>query len=170
MQSRYFQDAPLSLMLDYYADLMGKTILRAPGLQATVSLRTQGKVSAQEAADLIEGYLVMQNVALVENGDALKAVPASDVHHETTTIVDYDSAPPRETARGIMTRRFRLKTLTAAEGVQVFTRLKHPVGVIQPIEKMNAIIVTDTAPNLRKMRALLEDIDASAAAGKEARP
>ncbi len=159
-----FHDAPLSMVLSYLAAITEKTVVAAPGVNGTVILRTQGRIPQSEAIDLIEGYLVMLGLAVIDTGASLKVVPIGDAHHAATGIVDYEDAPPRDTAQGILTRRFHLKSLTTAQAVQLVKPIMHPNGVAQALDPAPALLVTDTAPNLRRMKTLLDDAERSAAA------
>jgi type II secretory pathway component GspD/PulD (secretin) len=154
-----FQNTPIDQLLDFYGEVKNKTILRAPGLPGQTTLQTRDRVPRSEVADLIEGYLVLCGVALVEDGKVLRAVAVANAHRETQKIVAYDSAPPAETARGILTRLIVLRHLTPNQAVELLSPLKLPAGVVQPIDTLNAVLITDSAPNLRRMKSLLSDAD-----------
>jgi type II secretory pathway component GspD/PulD (secretin) len=154
-----FDNAPMDMLLDLYARLTGKTILRSPSVVGTATLRSEESVPPDEAAGLIEGYLAMSGIALVEDGKALRAVPMNTAHQEAQAIVDYESAPPAPSARGVVTRRLRLRALSAGQAAQLLDPLRHPTGTMQLLDGLNALVVTDTAPTLRKMKALLDEAD-----------
>ena len=163
-----FENCPLDGLLAFYSDLTGRTILRSPELNATTTLRTADNVSPLEAADLIEGYLVMCGVALVKDGDkAVRAVPLTSAHREALTIADYDKALPSENARGFLSRRITLRYLDPSHAVAILTPLMNQSGVVQAIEAQNALLVTDTAPNLRRMKTLLDETEQQVARNQE---
>jgi len=154
-----FNNAALDQVLQFYSELSGKTIMLSPNIAGNITLRTNGEISREEAQSLIEGQLIRNNVALVEDGKVLVAVQVGQVSYEIQTIVYYDSKPPSEIARGVMMRCFSLKFLTPAQAQQLLQPLLPPWGRLQPIERLNSILVTDTAPNLRKIKAFLTEMD-----------
>jgi hypothetical protein len=64
-----FQDTPLDLVLQEYANLTGRTMIRAPGLTAAITLRSQTPLTKEEAREAIEASLAMNGITFLPMGE-----------------------------------------------------------------------------------------------------
>ena len=63
-------------MLDLYADLVGRTILRAGLPNASIVLHTQSLLTRSEAIQALQAVLALNGISLVNIGDKfVKALP-----------------------------------------------------------------------------------------------
>ena len=72
-----FNATSLDLVLQYYcSELTGRTLLQAPAVNATITLRSQSELTIPEAIQAIKTVLAMNNIALINQGEKfVKAVP-----------------------------------------------------------------------------------------------
>ncbi len=155
-----FRDAPLDQVLEFVADLMGRTLIKSPGLNATITLKSQTRLSVKEGMEAIETVLQMNNVSLVPMGDKfLKVVQTGNARQEGMPITINLPDKPFVEADQLVSQVIVLKNVEIAEITPIIQSLLHGYGKIQPLERNNSLLVTDTAANLKRVMEILEYVD-----------
>jgi len=167
-----FRDSPLDQVLDLVAELRGKTIIKSPGLNATITLKSQARLSMSESLQAIETMLAMHNITLVPMGDKfLKVVQTAQARQEGMPInIGLPETMFSETDK-LISQVFTLKHVELAEIQTVITGigLLHGYGKIQPLERANSLMVTDTEANLARITEILDFLDQPVEAKVETR-
>lgn len=165
-----FRDSPLDQVLDLIADLTGRTIIKAPGVNATVTLKSQTRLKVSEAMIAIEAVLSMNNITLVPMGDKfLKAVQTAQARQEGMPIkIGMPEVPFAETEK-LISQVFTLKYIELVEIQPIIQSLLHGYGKIQPLERANSLMVTDTEGNLARVTEVLDFLDQPVASLVETR-
>ncbi len=155
-----FKDAPLDQVLMFVEDLKGRTIIKSPGLSATITLKSQTRLSITEAMQAIETVLNMNNIALVPMGDKfLKAVQTPNARQEGMPIQFALPDDPLPEADQLVSQVIVLQHTDLAEIQPIIQTMLHGYGKIQPLERNNSLLVTDTSANIRRVLELLAYID-----------
>lgn len=155
-----FRDAPIEQVLSFYSDLTGRTLLQMPNINATITLRSQGKLSKQESLQAIESVLIMNNISLVPMGEKfLKVVQAQQASQVGLRINTAAPGEPFEESDQIVGQIIQLKHIEANEVVGVIQSLLQGFGKIQVLERNNSLLLTATSANIRRVFELLEVID-----------
>src|SRR6201999_1300801 len=78
----HFQNAPLEQVLEYYSDLVNRTLLRPATLPtASITLNTKNDLSRVELIEALDSVLGLNGIAMVPVGDKfLKVVPVAQVN------------------------------------------------------------------------------------------
>lgn len=165
-----FRDSPLDQVLDLIADLTNRTIIKSPGLNATISLKSQTRLKVSEAMIAIEAVLSMNNITLVPMGDKfLKAVQTAQARQEGMSIsIGTPESGFAETEK-LVSQVFTLKHIDLAEIQPIIQSLLHGYGKIQPLERANSLMVTDTEGNLARITEVLDFLDQPVASLVETR-
>ncbi|MBN2301131.1 MAG: type II secretion system secretin GspD [Lentisphaerae bacterium] len=155
-----FQDSPLEFVLAEYSDKTGRTILQAPNVpKANITLKSQGDLTFEEYLQAIETVLSMHGIALLKVGDKfLKVVPIKSARQEAMTIgedLDRDLAETDE----LVSQMIPLKHIEPNEAKKAIDALKHAHGVVHVFERINSILVTDSAANLNRIMQILRSMD-----------
>ncbi len=155
-----FRDSPLDQVLDLIADLTGKTIIKSPGINATITLKSQSRLNISESMQAIEAVLAMNNITLVPMGDKfLKAVQTAAARQEGMRInIGLPETPFGETEK-LISQIFTVKHIELAEISPIIQSLLHGYGKIQPLDRANSLMVTDTEANLARISEVLEFLD-----------
>lgn len=155
-----FRDAPIEQVLSFYSDLTGRTLLQMPNIKATITLRSQGKLSKQESLQAIESVLIMRNISLVPMGDKfLKVVQAEQASQVGLRINTGDPEQPFVESDQVVSQIIQLKHIEAGEVVGVIQSLLQGFGKIQVLERNNSLLLTATSANIRRVFELLEVVD-----------
>ena len=157
-----FNAASLDMVLQYYcSELTGRTLLQAPAVNATITLRSQSELTVPEAIQAIKTVLAMNNIALINQGDKfVKAVPITSAPTEGLRIqsnqVDQVSYPETD---DLVSEVIPLKNIDPAEAQKAIQGLIHPYGKILPLERINSLLVADAAININRIKDVLTRID-----------
>jgi len=165
-----FRDSPLDQVLDLIADLTNRTIIKSPGVNATITLKSQSRLKVSEAMVAIEAVLSMNNITLVPMGDKfLKAVQTAQARQEAMPIsIGYPESSFAETEK-LVSQVFTLKHIDLVEIQPIIQSLLHGYGKIQPLERANSLMVTDSEGNLARITEVLEFLDQPVASLVETR-
>lgn len=165
-----FRDAPLDMVLQFYADLTGRTLLKSPGINATITLRGQTRLTEAEALQAIEAVLAMNNVSLVTMGTKfLKVVQPTAVRQEGMPIRAGMPDKPFPETDQLISQIITLKYIEIAEAQTIIQSFLHGYGKILTLERANALLITDTASNLQRIMEILEYLDQPTEAKVETR-
>ncbi len=165
-----FRDSPLDQVMDLIADLTGKTIIKSPGINATITLKSQTRLSISESMQAIEAVLSMNNITLVPMGDKfLKAVQTGQARQEGMRISIGSPDKPFGETEKLISQIFTLKYIELAEIQAIIQGLLHGYGKIQPLERANSLMVTDTEANLARITEVLDFLDQPVEAKVETR-
>lgn len=155
-----FRDAPLDQVLEFSADLVGRTLIKAPGLNATITLKSQARLTVKEAMQAIETVLAMNNVSLVPMGDKfLKVVQTASARQEGMPIMMTLTNTAFVEADQLVSQVILLKNIEITEATPIIQSFLHGYGKIQPLERNNSLMVTDTAANMKRIMEILDYID-----------
>ena len=156
-----YEAMDLDEVLKQYSEWTGLAIMKAPNVPAVkVTLKCPKRLPKREALLAIEGVLGMNGVALVPMGNTfLKVVPIAEARQYgmqtgtgimATNIVDTDK---------LVSRIIELKYIDIAEAQATIQGLMHSYGKIMPLERVNCILLTDTAINITRILEILKVID-----------
>lgn len=170
MISLNFRDAPLDQVLAFYGELTGLTLLRAPNLGAAITLRGQTRLTKAEALAAIESVLAMNNISIVPMGDRFaKVVQTAAARQEGLALrigKPNQALPETDT---LESRILDLKYISTAEALPILQTLIRGTGKLQPIERTNSLLVTDTSGNIQRILEVLDYLDQPAEARVETR-
>jgi len=150
------------MVLQYYcSELTGRTLLQAPNVNATITLRSQSELTIPEAIQAIKAVLAMNNIALINQGDKfVKAVPITAANQEglqiQTNQADQIVHPENDE---LVSEIIPLKFIDPAEAQKAISGLIHAYGKILPLERINSLMIADTSVNLNRIKDILTRID-----------
>jgi general secretion pathway protein D len=155
-----FRDAPLDQVAGVYAQLAGRVLISTPELKASVTLKSTVRLNAAEALEAIESALALQQIALVPVGARfIKAVPLEGAGQEGLAVGTEPPAAGFADSDRAMSQVFSLRHIDLADAQPVVESLLRAKGRAQPLERMNGLLITDTALNLKRVAEVLAFID-----------
>ena len=157
-----FNQADVSLVLEAYADELGKTVIPAPDLpKAQITLRSlEGQtLTKEEYLEAIEVVLTMNGVVIEPRGEKfLRALPRKTVRTHGIPVLMTDKGKLPEQGR-VVSQMIQFKNIEATEAQKALEGFKAPEGLFQVFERTNAILVTDTQENINRMLEIAHAID-----------
>ena len=158
-----FDNAPVDILLQTYAEVTGKTLLEAPNLpKATITLKSeQTELTKEEFLRAIETILVMNNIALVPDGEKfVRVFPANELRTDgvKTHFAEPESGSHVEDGK-MVSQMITLKNISLDEAKKAIEGFKRKEGLIQTFERTNSVLITDTVENVNRMMEILKFID-----------
>ncbi len=155
-----FEGVDVNQVLDVYAQLVGRTLLRAGLPAAPIILKTETKLTKSEAIQALQAVLALNGISLVNIGDKFVKVLPSDQANTAGAALDYSSATNLPEMGSYVTHIVQLKYIKPTE----------MIPVIQPFAKLNSIIpldpngilvIRDYAENVKRMLEMIQQVDVS---------
>ena len=114
-----FQDSPLEMVLKFYSqnlDDKQRTFLIPPGLRANITLKSQTRLSREDAITAIESVLAMNNIAFFPLGE--KFIKVTQIAQARQDGMPIQMLLPEEAlpeTDSLISQMIELKHLTSAE-------------------------------------------------------
>ena len=153
-----FKDADIKELIKFVADATGYTVIVDPKVKGNVDLISQEAVDKEEMYDLFLAVLQMQGYTAVKNGNVLRIV--QDKTARSSAIPVIKKSPERYNATFI-TQVIELENVNATKLIPVLRPLVPQEGHMAAYADTNAIIISDTAENVKKIIDIIAQLDKS---------
>ena len=156
-----FQGVDVNQVLDLYADLVGRTVLRAGLPQASIVLHTQSLLTRSEAIQALQAVLALNGISLINVSEKfVKALPSTDANTAAAPL-DYSAATNLPELGSYVTHIVQLKYVkpsVMAQIIQPFGKLPNSVFAI---DGNGILVLRDYAENVKRMLEMIDQIDVS---------
>ena len=156
-----FKDAPIvEVVLDDYSRVTSRALLLSPTLpKANITLVSDDEYTLDEYLLAIDTVLAMNGIALLKVGEKfLQVVPVAQARQEAMPIQTDGSEALTEDGK-LVSQMITLKNIDLAEARKAIEPFKHPYGVINNFENINALLLTDSAATVNRMIQIIGYID-----------
>jgi general secretion pathway protein D len=148
-------------VLDVYAGLVGRTILRAGLPSASITLVTQTPLTKSEAIEALQAVLALNGIALVNIGDKfVKAGPVEQANSFGAPL-DRSDATNLPDLGSYVTHIVQLSFVKPSEMVPILTPFAKLANAIIPIDSNGILVLRDNAENVKRMLEMIQQIDVS---------
>ena len=158
----YYPNADVKEILDHYALLTGKRVIPDNTVIGNINIIVNQPVPKSEAIRVIEVALNLNGFTLVQAGDNIVKVLGlgKQPRDESVPIFSELDQLPANTEQ-IVSFLFRPRYLDPQEIASALGQYVPPINRANftALEKAGALIITDTAPSVRRLVALLAQID-----------
>ncbi|QIG81833.1 type II secretion system secretin GspD [Sphingosinithalassobacter tenebrarum] len=138
--------------------ITGRTLILDPAVKGVVTVTSAQPLSRAGVWELFQSVLRANGYAAVRSGRAWRVVPQANAVRD-------GGAPTRGTGgQELTTRMIRLSNVPAGEAARVVRPLVANFGSVEPLTSPNAIVVTDYADNVRRIEAIVRDLDGGSGA------
>lgn len=156
-----FRNAPLSLVLDYLSDAAGFVISANSkvDLKGTVTVWSNQPVNRTEAIRLLNTALMSSGYAATVEGNLLNIYVVDATNTEIIAGVpgnSYTNIPP---TKDLVTQIVYISNVEANQLIQSLQPLMPTGTSMTPNQGANAIVITDTRANIRRMVQLVKALD-----------
>ena len=155
-----FPAVDLNTFLNFYAGLVGRTILRPANLPAPlITLVTQTPLTRTEAIQAFDTVLAMNGITTIPVGEKfVKVVPVAQAAQEAAR---FSALAPEELpeAAQYITHVVQLNYVRPQEILPVLQPFAKIPNSVLAIEGSQMIVIRDYAENVKRMLELIEQID-----------
>lgn len=155
-----FKDTDIQEVIKFVADVTGKTMVVDPRVKGRVKVISSQRMNREELYAFFRAVLEVHEFTLVEVGDVVRIIPLRDARSSPLPVTDKDEADPA--LDGYVTEVIQLSNIAAAKVLPVLRPLVPQHSHLAAYDPSNAIVVSDTAANIERLRKLIERIDKAA--------
>ena len=156
-----FKDASLPDVLNYLSEAAGFVIVQEVPVTGTVNVVSRQSVNADEAVDLLNAVLVEKGYIALRSGRILKIVSRQNAQKRDLPVQtgsDPEMIPRKD---DMVTQILPVRYGDAAKLVENLRPLLPETATISANEGSNAILMTDTQTNIRRIAQIIRAVDTS---------
>jgi general secretion pathway protein D len=155
-----FEGVDVNQVLEVYAQLVGRTLLRAGLPGAQIILKTETKLTKSEAIQALQAVLALNGISLVNIGDKFVKVLPSDQAAGAGAPLDYSSATNLPDMGSYVTHIVQLQHLKPSEVVPIITPFARLNSIIS-LDANGVLVIRDYAENVKRMLEMIQQVDVS---------
>ncbi len=165
-----FQDAPLQSVLEYLSETAGLKVVSSESLvNHRVTVISRQPVALDQAVSLINSILKEKSLTTVLTGKTLKVVPLTKAKVENMPVLTGRDPELIVAGDDVVTYIIPLGHVTAVALKQNLDALKPEYASIEANEDGNALIITDTTANIKRLMRIVVALDTQMAMVSEIR-
>ncbi len=165
MSSAIAQDWTINLketdiqeLIKFVAEATETTIVVDPKVKGKVKVISSRPVSSSELYDLLLSILDVHGYTAVRSGNVVRVIPSKDARSAPVRVKDGKLNPNAE----YVTQVIRLENVSAAKLIPVLRPLVRQQAHMAAYAPANAIIISDVAANIERIRAIILRVDQGA--------
>ncbi|MDF3130473.1 secretin N-terminal domain-containing protein [Kiritimatiellaeota bacterium B1221] len=156
-----FQDAPLSDVLNHLSEAAGFIIVADTPPQGTVNAVSHQPLSVDEAYDLLNTLLLDKGYVAIRNGRILKIVARDQAHKQYLPVHAGSNPETIPMKEEMVTQILPVRHAKVEPLIETLRMLLNDNTRIAANEDSNAIVMTDTQMNIRRVAEILDALDTS---------
>jgi len=154
------KDVDLGILIKAVSRITGRVYLVDKAVKGKTTVHVPEKLTLEESLRIFDAVLLMEGFSTVPMGEnSWKILSAKDAKTTTIPLVLDPSGEARDT---MVTELLRLKYAPAEDMQKLLTQFISPGGLINSFSGTNALILIDSAANIRRLRELVEALDVPA--------
>ncbi len=155
-----FKDTDIQEVIKFVAEATGKTIVISPRVKGRIKVISQTTVRQDELFELFLSILEVHDFTAVEVDGVVKVLPLKNAR-SSPVKVNKKRASELNT-NGFVTEVIQLRNIEAAKVLPLLRPLIPQHSHVSSYSDSNVIVLVDSAPNIAKVREILERIDTAA--------
>ncbi len=159
-----FRGASLEQVLNYFSEAAGFIINLKPGtsVRGKVDLWSNEPLTREEALDLLDTVLVQNGLAAIRNGKVLTIVARDEAKTQNIPVIQGSDPETMPVSDRVVTQIIPVRYVEVAQLVKDLQPLVSMQTSITANEAGNALVITDTQANIRKVAEVVKAIDMGA--------
>ncbi len=165
-----FQDAPLQTVLEYLSETAGLTVVSdEPIIDGRMTVISRQPIPLTQAVSLINSMLKENGLTTILTGNVLRVVTLENAKQENTPVLSGRDPDAIVASDDIVTYVIPVKYVTARALRENLQTLVPEHAVLQANEDGNALIITDTMANIKRLMKIVVALDTHMASVSEIR-
>lgn len=154
-----FKDTDISELIRFVAKASGQTIIIDPKVKGKVQVISAEPVTGEQLYELFLSILEIHGFAAVQSNGVTRIIPSKQARTAPVQVMT-DQALGQSSE--IITQVIQLENISAAKLIPVLRPLAPQQAHMAAYAPSNAIIISDTAANINRIKKVIESIDLSA--------
>jgi general secretion pathway protein D len=156
-----FKGAALDTVLDYLSRAGGFVIVREAPIAGTIDIVSHNPLTADEAVDLLHTVLNDRGLAVIRNDRVLRIVRRDDARARDIPVVSGNDPEEVPRTSEMVTQIVSLRHIKAVKLMETLKALVPAGATMTANEDSNALVITDTRANVRRLLEIIQAIDAT---------
>ncbi len=152
------KETDIQELIQFVAEATETTIVVDPKVKGKVKVVSSKPVSSAELFDLFLSILDVHGYTAVRSGNVVRVIPSKDARSAPVRVEDGQISPTDE----YVTQVIRLENISAAKLIPVLRPLVPQQAHMAAYAPANAIIISDVAANIERIREIIERMDQGA--------
>jgi general secretion pathway protein D len=152
------KETDIQELIKFVAEVTDTTIVVDPKVKGKVKVISNKPVSRDELYDLFLSILDVHGYTAVRSGNVVRVIPSKDARSSPVRVEDGNLEPNDE----YITQVIRLENISAAKLIPVLRPLVPQQAHMAAYAPANAIIISDIAANIERIRSIIERMDRDA--------
>lgn len=153
------KDTDIQELIQFVAEVTGTTIVVDPGVKGRVRVVSQRPIAEAELYDLFLSILDVHGYTAVRSGGVIRVIQSKDARSASLPV---QPEAADETSDEYLTQVIRLENVSASKLIPVLRPLVPQQAHLAAYAPSNAIIMSDTAANIRRITEVIRRMDTSA--------
>ena len=154
-----YQGVDVNQVLDQYAKLVNRTLLRGNVPQASIVLVTQSPLTKTEAIEALQAVLALNNITVINIGEKFVKVLPPDQAGGAGAELNSVPANQLPDLGSYVTHIVQLKFIKPSAMVPIITPFARLQGSITPLDDNGILVIRDYAENVKRMLEMIDKID-----------
>jgi general secretion pathway protein D len=155
-----FQDAPLQTVLEYLSETAGLTVVSdEPLINGRMTVISRRPISLKEAVSLINSILKEKSLTTVLTGKVLKVVTLQNAKKENIPVITGRNPENIIPSDDVVTYVIPVSHVTATALKTNLQSLVAEYAGLEANEDGNALIITDTTANIKRLMEIIKALD-----------
>jgi general secretion pathway protein D len=164
-----FQDVPLQSVLEYMSEAAGFIILGDTKVRGDVTILSKQPLNREEAVDLLDTILNEKGYTAIRRGRILKIVEKDKALIEDIPVKSGSNPADIPKKDVMVTQIIPIRFGNAGQLIENISELLPDYATISANDGSNAIILTDTQTNIRRIAEIVSALDTSISSISEIR-
>ena len=152
-----FQEVTIPVLARFISQVTNKNFIIDDKVQGKITIISPTPVNADEAYAIFQSVLQVKGYTTVTSGGVIKIVPSREAKQVGLPTLSNGALGP--VGDEFITRLIPLHYVAAADLEPVLKPMVSGDGLLIPYPPTNALILTDSASNIRRFMAMLEALD-----------
>ncbi len=157
------KETDIQELIKFVAEVTGTTIVVDPKVKGTVKVVSSKPITSSELYDLFLSILDVHGYTAVRSGNVVRVIPAKNARSSAVRVVQGELRANDE----YVTEVIRLENISAAKLIPVLRPLVPQQAHMAAYAPANAIIISDLAANIERIRKIIKSMDQSAVSQTE---
>lgn len=158
-----FRGVPLEMVLNYLSEAAGFVIFLDTEVRGKVDVWANQPLTKEEAVDLLNKALARNGYAAIRSGRTLSIVSRDEAKKKDIPVLSGNNPEDIPKSDQIVTQIVPIKFINAVQLIKDLQPLLPTSSTMTANEAGNALVITDTQINIRRMTEIVKALDTAVA-------
>ncbi len=154
-----FRGVPLEMVLDYLSDAAGFIIVLDTEVKGKVDVWSNQPLNSDEAVDLLNTVLAKNGYTALRNGRTLTVISREDANKRDLPVRSGNNPDDIPKTEEMITQIIPVRFINAVQLTRDLQPLIPSTATVASNEGGNAVVVTDTQTNIRRLAEIIRALD-----------